>query len=271
MNGPAADTIRKFGEIENDQRYTRLLELFSDDPIYYDPFAGALRGKDAIHGFLAHLEIVVPKMNVHFDEWEVAGDTDTGWARWVMHLRDPDGVDVPVSGQSLYRLLDGKVCFVADHLDPGAYRKARPGSALPDHAAALGLSAQCAPAGRGPALQVVDRLWEIQASRQYSELASLFTDDAVFTDLVYGRFEGAEAISGFLAKMQSEMPALGVWFERVDAAGDETVAWSQWWCHLPNGQIPGWTLHTVRDGQLTLDSDYYDTAAAAALGTPPAD
>ena len=45
----AHEMISMFGAIEDDQRYTRLVELFTDDAIYYDPFAGAQVGKAAIH------------------------------------------------------------------------------------------------------------------------------------------------------------------------------------------------------------------------------
>jgi hypothetical protein len=65
--------------------------------------------------------------------------------------------------------------------------------------------------------------------------------------------------------MVTEMPARGVTFELVDAAGDETVGWSQWFARFPNGSLPGWTLHTFRDGKITLDHDYYDTNVARSL------
>ena len=97
---------------------------------------------------------------------------------------------------------------------------------------------------------------------------SLFADDAVFTDLIYGEFQGATAIATYMKQMKEEMPAMGVHFEVVDCAGDQTVAWSQWTCHFPNGSVPGWTLHTVRDGKLTLDADYFDTVPARALQRP---
>jgi ketosteroid isomerase-like protein len=264
MDGPAAAIIRQFGEVEADQRYTRLVGSFTGDAVYYDPFVGAQRGIAAITEFLGHMERVVPKLGVRFDEWEVAGDTTCGWARWTMYLPGPSGDDVAIPGQSIYRLRDGKVCFAADHLDPVAYRRARPEGTAPDHATVMGLSAGMGGQG-GPALDLVHRFWALQEHRRYGELASLFADDAVFTDLVYGRFEGAEAIGAYLARMQQEMPSLGVWFEHVDAAGDENVAWSQWWCHFPNGKVPGWTLHTVRDGRFTLDADYFDTAVARAV------
>ena len=265
MPGPAVEIISQFGAVEDDQRYTRLVELFTDDAIYYDPFFGAQRGKEAIREFMAHMEKVVPGSGARFDSWETEADTNCGWARWLMVAPNPDGVEVAVPGQSLYRLRDGKVSFVADHLDCGAYRRLRGADAkTPDHASALGLSADANNAG-GSALDSIQQFWEIQNAGRYTELAPLFAHDAVFTDIVYGEFRGRLAIADYFARMEAEMPAMGVTFELVDAAGDESVGWSQWNCRFPNGVVPGWTLHTFRDGEFTLDSDYFDTNATRAL------
>lgn len=267
MSGPAVDVIRRFGEVEDDQRYTRLVELFTDDAVYYDPFMGAQRGRDQIHAFMTHMEEVVPGSGVRFEEWEVEADVDCGWARWIMVAPGVDGDEIPVPGQSLYRLRDGQVSFVADHVDCGAYRRLRGADAkVPDHASALGLSASTENQG-GPALDVVRRFWEIQDDARYAELGDLFADDAVFEDPIEGRFEGGDAVRAFLAKMETEMPELGARFELVDAAGDESVAWSQWWCRMPGGSIPGWSLYRVRDGLLTADLDFFDTNAARAAAT----
>lgn len=273
MGRPAEDVIARFGAVEDDQRYTRLVDVFTDDAIYYDPFFGPQRGREAIRQFMSHMEEFVPKSGARFDSWDPAGDTVCGWARWTMVVRNADGVEVPVPGQSLYRLRetdDGpKVCFAADYLDAKAHRALRgEGSVRPDLGGGHGLSASMAPpavAGERPALDLVRRFWDVQDSGDYDQLVPLFADDAVFTDLIYGEFHGNEAIAGYLAKMKAEMPAMGVHFELVDCAGDQTVAWSQWTCHFPNGVVPGWTLHTVRDGKLTLDADYFDTVAADAL------
>jgi ketosteroid isomerase-like protein len=260
--------IARFGAVEDDQRYTRLLDLFTHDAVYYDPFLGAQVGLPAISDFMAHMEQVVPTSGVRFEAWETEGDTVCGWARWTMVMPGPDG-EVPVPGQSLYRLRDGKVCFVADHVDPRAYAAARPAAVQgPDHAGAAGLSARFAPAvepGALPALDLVRTFWQLQDGGDYALLAPLFAEDAVFTDLVYGRMEGGQAIADYMQQMKRDMPALGVRFELVDCAGDHSVAWSQWWCHFPGGSVPGWTLHTVRDGAFTLDADYFDTAVAAAV------
>jgi ketosteroid isomerase-like protein len=211
------------------------------------------------------MEKVVPASGARFESWHTEGDTTCGWATWTMVMRGADGAEHPIPGQSLYRLRDGKVCFVVDYVDTRAYAKAFPTGARPaDLAGAAGLSARYAPpadAEARPAHELVRRFWTIQDSGDYAALAPLFADDAVFTDLLYGRMEGGAAVAAYLETMKSEMPAQGITFELVDCAGDTSVAWSQWWCHLPNGSVPGWTLHTVRDGAFTLDADYFDLAA----------
>ncbi|MEI6497969.1 MAG: nuclear transport factor 2 family protein [Actinomycetota bacterium] len=268
MPGPAVDVIRQFGAVEDNQRYTRLVELFAPDAVYYDPFMGPQRGRDAINEFMAHMERVVPAAGVRFSEWEVEADRTVGWARWTMWAPGPAGSDVGVPGQSLYRLNDdGQVIFVADYVSSSAYRKLRPDGPRPDLASAAGLAAR-PDAVDGPAASVIAEFWRLQDAARYSELGALFAPDSVFTDLIYGQFDGHAAISAYLAQMETEMPKLGARFELVDFAGDETVAWSQWWCHVPNGSIPGWTLHTLRDGLITLDADYFDVVASREFLTP---
>ena len=257
----AYDIIQRFGSVEDDQRYTRLVELFTDDAVYCDPFAGAQRGKAAIADFMGEMERVIPKMGVYFANWETKADSHVGWSRWEMVV-PVDGVEHPIKGQSLYRLRDGKVCFAADYVDSGAYRRIRP-----DRAPDLGFAAaenKGTNAG-GPAADLVRRFWELQTSARYGELAALFAPDSVFTDQVYGVFEGHAAVSAYLRRMETEMPDEGVTFTLDDCGGEETVAWSQWTCHVPNGSFPGWTLHTLRDGLFTLDSDYFDVVKARQL------
>lgn len=263
MSGPAAATIARFGAVEDDQRYTRLVELFADDAVYYDPFFGAQRGKDAIHEFMTHMEEVVPGSGARFDSWESFGDVDCGFARWDMVAPDADGVEVAVPGQSLYRLRDGLVTRVVDYVDPKAHRRLRgPDAPAPNFVDAAGALRDEAATG-GPALDLVHRFWEIQDGGRYTELVDLFADDAVFFDVNIGEMVGREAIAEFMARMETEMPGRGISFELVDAAGDDTVAWSQWTCRYGDGtELPGWTLHTVRDGRFTLDADYFDTILA---------
>ena len=266
MSGPAAATIARFGAHEDDQRYTRLMDVFADDAVYYDPFFGPQRGKDAIYEFMTHMEEAVPGSGARFASWESFGDVDCGFARWDMVAPNADGVEVAVPGQSLYRLRDGLVTGVVDYVDPRAYRELRgDGAKSPDFVNAAGALRDESASG-GPALDLVRRFWEIQDTGRYSELVELFTDDAVFTDTNIGRMEGRDAIAEFMARMETEMAGRGIRFELVDAAGDETVAWSQWTCRYGDGaEVPGWTLHTVRDGRFTLDADYFDTVLADEL------
>ena len=120
----AEEIIKKFGAVEDDQRYTRLVDLFTPDAIYYDPFMGAQVGTDAIRTFMGHMEEMVPAAGARFDEWEVCAGTTTAWAKWTMYAKGPNG-EVGINGQSIYRLRDDgdglKVCFVADYLDSNAY------------------------------------------------------------------------------------------------------------------------------------------------------
>lgn len=264
MPGSAFETIDRFGRMEDDQRYTRLVDLFADDAIYYDPFFGAQRGRAQIRTFMERMEEVVPASGARFDSWQTEADTNCGWAQWIMVARDGNGDEVPVPGQSLYRLRDGLVTFVADHVDCLAYRRLRgPDATAPNHAAALGMSAHEDQPG-GSARRVIEDFWRIQGDGRYRDLADLFADDAEFIDQLDGAFRGSSAIAGFFDRMQAEMPAIGARFELVDLAGDESVGWSQWWCRLPGGDVPGWTLHRFRGGRISLDSDHFDSNAARA-------
>lgn len=257
----ATEIIDQFGSVESDQRYTRLVENFTEDAIYCDPFAGPQQGREAIAGFMAEMERVIPKMGVYFADWQTVAETTVGWSRWTMVV-PVNGEPVSVPGQSLYRLRDGLVCFAADYVDSAAYARIRP-EVRPDLASPATMSKRTDTAGR--AADIIRHFWSLQTSARYSELSSLFAPDAVFTDQVYGTFTGHEAVSGYLARMEREMPEQQVHFTLDDLAGDTTVGWSQWTCHMPNGSFPGWTLHTFSDGLITLDADHFDVRLAKVL------
>lgn len=259
----AQEIIQRFGSVESDQRYGRLIEVFTDDAVYCDPIMGVQSGRPAIAEFMAEMEKVVPKMGVVFEDWVTVADTTVGWATWNMVVPTESG-RVAVPGQSLYRLRDGKVCYAADYLDAKVFARVNPTATLAFDGAARATKGTSA---GGSAAELVRTFWSLQTSARYSELADLFAQDAVFTDQIYGRFEGHAAVSAYLHRMESEMPDGGITFSLVDCAGDETVAWSQWMCHMPGGDVPGWTLHTVRDGKFTLDADYFDVVAARAASS----
>lgn len=110
----------------------------------------------------------------------------------------------------------------------------------------------------GDAEDTIRRFWAIQDDGDYSQLAALFADDAVLVDPVWGTFEGAEAIAGFMTKMTTEMAARGVSFRLVELAGDDETAWAQWEAVMPAGNRSGVGIYRVRDGRLTYYRDYMD-------------
>jgi len=219
----AHDIIQMFGSVEDDQKYTRLLELFTDDAIYCDPFAGPQRGLDAIAGFMGEMERRLPKMGVYFADWQTVAETTVGWSRWTMVV-PVNGVDHAIAGQSVYRLRDGLVCYASDYVDSEAYAAIRP-DVFPDHESAAreakGTSA------KGRAADAVRTFWGHDAN---SHLRSVTEIEGSFT--------------------------------LQDYAGDENVAWAQWTGEHAGGTFPGWSLHTIRDGEVSLDAVYYDVARA---------
>ncbi|MGI9030455.1 MAG: nuclear transport factor 2 family protein [Ilumatobacteraceae bacterium] len=108
----------------------------------------------------------------------------------------------------------------------------------------------------GDAEDTIRRFWDVQDSGDYSRLVELFADDAVLVDPVYGTFNGAEAIAGFMAKMTEEMAARDISFRLVELAGDDETAWAQWEAVMPAGNRSGVGVYRVRDGRLTYYRDY---------------
>jgi len=114
------------------------------------------------------------------------------------------------------------------------------------------------------AAETIQRFWDIQNSGDYNQVVPLFAEDAVVEDPVYGRFEGRDAIAGFMARMVDEMGGRSIRFRLVELAGDGEVAWAQWVAETPGGEIEGCGLYRVRDGQLTYYRDYMNAAPASA-------
>ena len=69
------------------------------------------------------------------------------------------------------------------------------------------------------AKETIELFWQTQNSRNYSELVPLFADDAVLEDPFFGRFEGRDAIAGFMAKMVEEMASRETHFTVKEIAG----------------------------------------------------
>lgn len=252
--------MTRFWEIEQSRRYTDLLPLLHPDMVFLEPLLGRHDGIEAMAKVLGRIERLLQDSPTKVELHDVVADDACGWARWTMHV---DGVH-PVLGQSIYRFEGGLVRFSADMLDTRAYEKAvgREGRAdvVSSSGAARGIGSP-----NGPAEALVRRFWEIQDRRTYEPLAELFTEDAVFEDLLLGRYEGIDAVRGYLQRMDREMPDGGITFSLVDIAAGRTCAWTQWTCHVPGGDLAGWTLHRVDGDRFSLDADYYDTATQRRL------
>lgn len=77
----------------------------------------------------------------------------------------------------------------------------------------------------------------VKGELPWSALAAYFTDDAVYIDSAWGRYEGQPAIEQF---MMESMKGLEDWSfpeEWTMAEGDRVV--SMWWNQLPGGRSDG--------------------------------
>jgi ketosteroid isomerase-like protein len=255
------DLLRVFWADENARRYRRLADLMTDDVILCDPMYGRLAGKLTVSAALERVENEMASSPSRIEVHDLAADDVCGWARWTVHLTGEPSETQSVRGQSLYRFRGNRISFSADYLDTRAFDRARAGKAR----AADVTSASGAGVGwgdpNGPAEDLIRRFWAQQDTRSYAPLAELFTDDAVFEDIVFGRFDGIDAIRSYLERMDREMPTGGITFTLVDVAAGTTCAWSQWDCHVPGGTLAGWTHHRLRAGRRL--------AAASSVASPP--
>ena len=106
------------------------------------------------------------------------------------------------------------------------------------------------------AKEVIKTFWKIQDEGDYTRVVKLFAEDAVLVDPFFGIFEGKEAISNFMKKMNKEMTSRETSFvvREIDGGGD--VAWAQWIAKTPNGDVEGCGLYIVKNGMMTYYKDY---------------
>ena len=110
----------------------------------------------------------------------------------------------------------------------------------------------------GDAYDTVQRFWRTQDEGDYTKLVDLFTDDAVAEDGNVGRFEGKEAIRGFMQQMADTLPQQGIRFEVLEIAGDDETAWARWEAVFGDGRrVEGVGIYRVRDGKLSYYRDYF--------------
>ena len=105
---------------------------------------------------------------------------------------------------------------------------------------------------------IIDEYWAALAREQnYSAALDYYLPHSVLIDPIYGRFDGFEAIKGFLEQVTAEMAGLNVTFEVQETAGTGDVGWSQWIINLPNGETKdGVSVYRFEDGRIAYQRDY---------------
>jgi len=115
----------------------------------------------------------------------------------------------------------------------------------------------------GDGYDTIKRFWQVQDEGDYTATVSLFADDALFVDPIYGTFEGRDAIGEFMQKMNGAVAAINGVFELVDLAGGDNSAWAQWRFTSDRGVRDGVGIYRTRDGQITYYRDFMDEAPTA--------
>lgn len=115
----------------------------------------------------------------------------------------------------------------------------------------------------GAAYDLMQRFWALQDDRDYTVLTDMFAEDAVLEDPTFGRYEGRDAIAGFLARMSGEMAARGISFDLIELHGDDTVAWAAWVARTPAGARPGCGVYRIADGRIAYYRDLMDPVVPA--------
>lgn len=108
----------------------------------------------------------------------------------------------------------------------------------------------------GRAYDTLAEFWRLQDTGDYLKLLDLFAEDAVLMDPIYGALTGREAISDFLAKMETEMQRIGVRFRLQELVGDDNTAWARWIADTKRGEREGCGIYKVSDGKITYYRDY---------------
>lgn len=115
MAGDAYDTITNFWNVQDRGDYSALTELFADDAVVEDPVFGRFEGIEAIRGFFAKMNEVVPQAGCVFEAVEIQGGDTSAWCKWVAKYDDGRRVD----GVGIYSVADGKLTYYRDYMDKG--------------------------------------------------------------------------------------------------------------------------------------------------------
>ena len=229
--------------------------MHPDDSLYYDAIYGGFHGQQAIRNWL------IPTMaEISFVEFAPTAETEmfrgpdgqvtSSVDEWQM-FANLDGERFPLPrGVSVRHYSDGWIVWNADVYDTGAFRQPGP-------------DGEVAPLPPPPRTA-----WDASPTEPWEGVLDNLHPDIVYHDPLFGTFEGATAVRGWLDDV---MPKIGN--VRHDVIGPVLVndscvvrEWMQVAVGTDGATIPmfrGTSVHRFTDGALIYAADYFDTAELA--------
>lgn len=124
--------------------------------------------------------------------------------------------------------------------------------------AALALSAcqpkpEAAPTA-SDAKAVMEAFWKNTDANRFGANGALLADDIVFIDPIWGRYEGKEAATKFLAQFEGAGDGCCT-LDRLVTDGN--VGWAFWTLHAPGDEQPWVGVYQVRDGKTVFYQDIH--------------
>ena len=121
---------------------------------------------------------------------------------------------------------------------------------------------------------VINALWRELAARNWDALPALLADDCIYYDAPIGPAAAARGPAGIVARLRMAIEELAAYTNfpgRMVGEGD-TVMYehSERWT-WPTGEtalLPFVSVHKVRDGQVTLWADYWNSATLMDAAPP---
>ena len=131
--------------------------------------------------------------------------------------------------------------------------------------AALALTA-CRPTPKAApptrdAKAVMEEFWKNTNANRFDANGALLADDIVFIDPIWGRYEGKEAATKFLAQFDGAGDGCCT-LDRLVTDGN--VGWAFWTLHAPGDEQPWVGVYQVKDGKIVFYQDIHQRVYPAA-------
>lgn len=107
---------------------------------------------------------------------------------------------------------------------------------------------------------VMEEFWANTNANKFGANGALLADDIVFIDPIWGRYEGKEAATKFLAQFQGAGDGCCT-LDRLVTDGN--VGWAFWTLHAPGDEQPWVGVYQVKDGKIVLYQDIHQRVYTA--------